>query len=142
DMGGGSVQLMRLAGAEPGESVSFPLGAVRATEDFLTNDQKAGLKALRKEVRRLVEEVDWFRGADGPLAGIGGSVRNLAAAAQRLFELPNGGVQGFRLTREMLEGVVEEIAGQDADERGEIPGINPDRGDVILAAAVVLESIL
>jgi exopolyphosphatase/guanosine-5'-triphosphate,3'-diphosphate pyrophosphatase len=76
------------------------------------------------------------------VAGIGGSVRNLAAAAQRLHELPNGGVQGFVLTAEMLSAVVEELAARDVEERRELPGINPDRGDVILAAAVVLESLL
>ena len=142
DMGGGSVQLMRLDDGRLHESASFPLGAVRATEDFLDGDQKSGVKALRREVRRLVEETEWFTGDRGPLAGIGGSVRNLAAAAQRLHELPNGGVQGFVLTAEMLGAVVEELAARDVDGRRALPGINPDRGDVILAAAVVLESIL
>ena len=103
DMGGGSVQLMQLRGRALGESTSLPLGAVRATEDFLAGeDQKAGIKALRREVRKRVAELDWFTADAGPLAGIGGSVRNLAAAAQRLHELPNGGVQGFSLTAEML----------------------------------------
>jgi exopolyphosphatase/guanosine-5'-triphosphate,3'-diphosphate pyrophosphatase len=142
DMGGGSVQLMQLTGQDLAASASFPLGAVRATEDFLAGEQKSGLKALRREVRRVVADVPWFTAQDGPVAGIGGSVRNLAAAAQRLHELPNGGVQGFVLTAEMLSAVVEELAARDVEERRELPGINPDRGDVILAAAVVLESLL
>jgi exopolyphosphatase/guanosine-5'-triphosphate,3'-diphosphate pyrophosphatase len=141
-MGGGSVQLMQLAGRDLGAAASFPLGAVRATEEFLGGDQKSGLKALRREVRKLVSGLEWFAADAGPLAGIGGSVRNLAAAAQRLHELPNGGVQGFRLTAEMLGAVVEELAARDVEARRELPGINPDRGDVILAAAVVLETIL
>jgi exopolyphosphatase/guanosine-5'-triphosphate,3'-diphosphate pyrophosphatase len=142
DMGGGSVQLMRLAGQDVSESVSLPLGAVRTTEDFLADDQKSGLKALRKEVRGQVGEQEWFDAGGGPIAAIGGSVRNLAAAAQRLHELPNGGVQGFSLTRDMLETVVEELAGRSVAERRAMAGINPDRGDVILAAAVVLDAIL
>jgi exopolyphosphatase/guanosine-5'-triphosphate,3'-diphosphate pyrophosphatase len=141
DMGGGSVQLMRLRDGTPGESCSLPLGAVRTTEQFLAGDQKSGLKALRREVRRLVGEIEWFV-AEGPLAGIGGSVRNLAAAAQRLHDLPNGGVQGFSLTAAMVDALVEELARRGVDERRRLPGINPDRGDVILAAAVVLETIL
>lgn len=143
DMGGGSVQLMQLSGRRLGESVSLPLGAVRTTEDFLSDDdQKSGLKALRKEVRTLVGELDWFTAKDGPIAGIGGSVRNIAAAAQRLGDLPNGGVQGFSLTADLLSGVVGELAGRSVEERRALPGISPDRGDVILAAAVVLETIL
>jgi len=69
-------------------------------------------------------------------------VRNLAAAAQRLAELPNGGVQGFALTTELVSAVTEEIAGRSIEERRALTGINPDRGDVILAAAVVLETLL
>jgi len=142
DMGGGSVQLMELTGRTLGESVSLPLGAVRTTEDFLAGDQKSGLKALRKEVRREVGDLTWFDGTRGPVAGIGGSVRNLAAAAQRLHELPNGGVQGFALTADMLGALVQELAGRTVEERRRLSGISPDRGDVILAAAVVLETIL
>lgn len=146
DMGGGSVQLMQLRDRDLGESVSLPLGAVRATEDFLSgDDQRTGVKALRKEVRKLVGEHGWFDGNRNPsarLAGIGGSVRNIAAAAQRLHELPNGGVQGFSLTAAMVSTMVEELANRTVDERRELSGISPDRGDVILAAAVVLETIL
>jgi exopolyphosphatase/guanosine-5'-triphosphate,3'-diphosphate pyrophosphatase len=138
DMGGGSIQLMHLAGRDLAESVSLPFGAVRATEEY------DGVKALRKAVRRALSEVDWFAcgEAGAPLAGIGGSVRNIAAAAQRLRELPNGGVQGFALTTEMLGEVIAELESRDVEERRALPGINPDRGDVILAAAVVLETIL
>ena len=143
DMGGGSIQLMRLQDAEMTDWVSRPLGAVRATEAFLSDDdQKSGIKALRKEVKRALGELDWLDSGAGPLAGIGGSVRNLAAAAQRLHDLPNGGVQGFALTAEMAGAVVAELAGRSVGERRALPGVNPDRGDVILAAAVVLETIL
>ena len=143
DMGGGSVQLMQLRDGRLGESVSLPLGAVRTTEDFLAGeDQKSELKALRKHVRKLVGEHEWFAGKGGPIAGIGGSVRNITAAVQRMRELPNGGVQGFALTAEMLGEVVAELSERDVEERRALPGINPDRGDVILAAAVVLETIL
>lgn len=138
DMGGGSVQIMRLAGGSLAESVSLPFGAVRATEDH------DGVKPLRKAVRKALAGLDWFECGDDarPFAGIGGSVRNIAAAAQRMRELPNGGVQGFQLTAEMVSEVVAELESRDVAGRRALPGINPDRGDVILAAAVVLETIL
>ena len=142
DMGGGSVQLMRLRDRTVAESVALPLGAVRTTESFLDGDQRSGLKSLRKEVRRLVGEHSWFGAAEGPLAAIGGSVRNIATAAQRLYGLPNGGVQGFELTADHVARVVDELAGRSIEERRALSGISPDRGDVILAAAVVLQTIL
>jgi exopolyphosphatase/guanosine-5'-triphosphate,3'-diphosphate pyrophosphatase len=142
DMGGGSIQLMRLCDGEMTDWVSRPLGAVRATEAYLAEDQKSGIKALRKEVRKLVGSLDWLDASAGRLAGIGGSIRNLAGAAQRLHDQPNGGVQGFCFTAEMVGNVVSELAARTVEERRALPGINPDRGDVILAAAVVLETIL
>ena len=120
-------------------------GARHARRSSPATTRRPGIKALRKErAQSWLGELDWFDADAGPLAAIGGSVRNIAAAAQRLHELPNGGVQGFSLTTEMVGGRRRaELAGRSG--RGapaRSPGINPDRGDVILAAAVVLETIL
>src|SRR5262249_48447717 len=73
DMGGGSIQLMRLHDAEMAEWVSLPFGAVRATETFLPGeDPKSEVKALRKEVRKALGKLEWLDQDAGPLAGIGG----------------------------------------------------------------------
>jgi exopolyphosphatase/guanosine-5'-triphosphate,3'-diphosphate pyrophosphatase len=70
-------------------------------------------------------------------------VRNLAAAAQKRMDHPDtGGVQGFRLTREALEELIEELAGMPPSKRGGVPGIKPDRGDVILGGAVTLGALM
>jgi exopolyphosphatase/guanosine-5'-triphosphate,3'-diphosphate pyrophosphatase len=146
DMGGGSVQLMRIEDRQLHESGSWPLGAVRATEDFLGENGANGkaLKALRKHVAKIVGECDWLPDGDGgAFAGIGGTVRNLASAAQKRAGHPDtGGVQGFRLTREALEELIEELAEMPPSKRGSVPGIKPDRGDVILGGAAVLAAIM
>jgi exopolyphosphatase/guanosine-5'-triphosphate,3'-diphosphate pyrophosphatase len=146
DMGGGSVQLMRIEGRQLRESGSWALGAVRATEQFLPDDEASPkqIKALRKHVAEVVESCDWLPDGDGgAFAGIGGTVRNLAAAAQKRADYPDtNGVQGFALTREALEDLIDELAGMPASKRGSVPGIKPDRGDVILAGAVVLAAIM
>jgi exopolyphosphatase / guanosine-5'-triphosphate,3'-diphosphate pyrophosphatase len=69
-------------------------------------------------------------------------VRNLAAAAQRAADQVDIGVQGFVITREALADLVGTLAGLHASERGEVPGIKPGRGDIILAAAVTIETVL
>ena len=47
----------------------------------------------------------------GPrLVGIGGTVRNLAAAAQRAADVPEFGVQGYVITRDALDELVDELA--------------------------------
>jgi exopolyphosphatase/guanosine-5'-triphosphate,3'-diphosphate pyrophosphatase len=145
DLGGGSLQLTRVAERRPVALDSFPLGAVRLTEELLGDPGPATKKQLarvRARVRETVE--DWFAEPGGErVVGVGGAVRNLAAAAQSAdighYDL---GVQGFVLTAGALGELVGTLAELPASERGAIPGIKPGRGDIILAAAVALETVL
>jgi exopolyphosphatase/guanosine-5'-triphosphate,3'-diphosphate pyrophosphatase len=149
DVGGGSVQAMRLEGRRMTHSASWQLGAVRVSEAFLPGDDSASpkqLKALRKHVKSEIEGASWFTGADskaGPRAvGIGGTIRNLASAAERRAGLPETDAQGYLLTRDDLESLIEELASMAPQKRGRVPGIKPDRGDVILGGAVVLATMM
>jgi exopolyphosphatase/guanosine-5'-triphosphate,3'-diphosphate pyrophosphatase len=76
------------------------------------------------------------------LAGLGGTIRNLAAAVQKRLEVPDLDVQGFVLTLEALEELIEELASRPASKRGSVRGIKPDRGDVILGGAVVVAAAM
>jgi len=143
DMGGGSIQLSRIEERRLKDAESLPLGAVRVSERFLP-DEDAPAKAMKKLGRHVAEQIErlgWWGGSPR-LAGIGGSIRNLAAAAQKRDGYPDSGVQGFVLTREMLGELVDELAERPASKRGRLPGVKPDRGDVILGAALVLASAM
>ncbi|MGZ4277572.1 MAG: Ppx/GppA phosphatase family protein [Solirubrobacteraceae bacterium] len=145
DLGGGSMQLVHVAGRHARELDSWPLGAVRVTERFLDDDRPAKSKAL-KEVREYVARelgrAEWLKTSGDRLVGIGGTVRNLAAAAQRDLEIPEFGVGGFVLTRDELDRLVEELAELTPKERGKLPGIKPARGDLILAGALVVQTVM
>jgi exopolyphosphatase / guanosine-5'-triphosphate,3'-diphosphate pyrophosphatase len=144
DLGGGSLQLVRVDRRLAQESGSWRLGTVRMTERFLP-DETAGrkqLKALRAHVREELAGAPWLATSGQRLVALGGTVRNLAAAAQHRAGLPSLGVQGFVLERDALSELVTDLAGMTADERGGLPGIKPERGDVILAGAATLEAVL
>jgi exopolyphosphatase/guanosine-5'-triphosphate,3'-diphosphate pyrophosphatase len=143
DIGGGSIQAMRLADRRLTEAESLPLGSVRVSEEFLPGEKATakGMKALRKRVESDLAELGWWEGG-GRLVGIGGTIRNLAAAAMRDTELPLMDAQGFRLDRDELEELIELLAGRPASKRGDVRGIKPDRGDVILGGALVLAAAL
>jgi exopolyphosphatase/guanosine-5'-triphosphate,3'-diphosphate pyrophosphatase len=77
------------------------------------------------------------------LAGIGGTVRNLAAAAQLAAEpavLRRAGLRARRATA--LDALIERARRAAASERGEVPGIKPERGDLILAGALVIQTVM
>jgi exopolyphosphatase / guanosine-5'-triphosphate,3'-diphosphate pyrophosphatase len=145
DVGGGSIQLVHVADRLTQSYCSFPLGAVRLTEQFLAGagpPRKRELARLRAYVLKELGDASWLRAKGGRLVGLGGAVRNLAAAAQRAAGSPDLGVQGYLLTRRTLSELADELARLPTSERGSVPGIKPGRGDIILAAAVALESVL
>jgi exopolyphosphatase/guanosine-5'-triphosphate,3'-diphosphate pyrophosphatase len=145
DIGGGSMQLTHVEDRHAREMVSFPFGAVRLTEQFLPGDgpaKKKELAKLRAHVEEALSGLDWLASSGKRLVGIGGAVRNLAAAAQAVDGTPDLGVQGFVITPKVLTNLASELAGRTVAERGQVPGIKPGRGDIILASAVVLDEVV
>jgi exopolyphosphatase/guanosine-5'-triphosphate,3'-diphosphate pyrophosphatase len=145
ETGGGSIQLIEVADRHAVSLRSFPLGAVRVTEQFLPGTgpaKKRDLQRVRAHVRELLADEPGLAGAGDRIVGMGGAVRNLAAAAQRMANQPDIGVQGFVITREMLADLVQTLAELPVDERGEVPGIKVGRADIILASALVIETVV
>ena len=152
DIGGGSMQLINVVGRREIDSVSYPLGAVRATEQFLSDTpasrptRRKDLQRVRDHVEKTLRDAPWLTEHGGRLVGTGGAVRNLAAAAQRAaFGSVGGidiGVQGFLISADALGEVVSTLAALPPAERDTVPGIKPGRADIILAAAVTLQTVL
>jgi exopolyphosphatase/guanosine-5'-triphosphate,3'-diphosphate pyrophosphatase len=145
DLGGGSMQLVAVTDRDARELESWPLGAVRMTERFLADGGPASAKqlgALREHVRATLARTPWVASSGSRLVGIGGTVRNLATAAEAAAGLPSIGVQGFHLTADALRDLVERLAALPASERGRVAGIKPARADIILAGAVVVQTVI
>jgi exopolyphosphatase/guanosine-5'-triphosphate,3'-diphosphate pyrophosphatase len=152
DIGGGSIQLIRVAGRLDTDLASYPLGAVRVTEQFLSDSppnrptRRKDLQRVRDHVERTLRDATWLTARGGRLVGTGGAVRNLAAAAQRAaFGSVGGidiGVQGFVISTDALDELVSTLAALPPEERNTVPGIKPGRADIILGAAVTLQTVL
>ena len=150
DLGGGSLQLVRVADRLISASGSWPLGTVRMSERFLPPNgpaKRKQLEELREHVAVELAQAPWLaedaRAQHGRrIVGIGGTVRNLAAAAQRAAGLPSNGVQGMVVERDALDELVARLAALPAAERASVPGIKPARADLILAGAVVVQGVL
>jgi exopolyphosphatase / guanosine-5'-triphosphate,3'-diphosphate pyrophosphatase len=171
DLGGGSMQLVRVADRLARESGSWRVGTVRMSELFLPANgpaKRRQIEELHDHVAGELKQARWLgdagRRAGGPegrvgqrarkagsdsapaasrrLVGIGGTVRNLAAAAQRAAGLPSNGVQGMVIEEKALDELVQRLASLPAAERASVPGIKPARADLILAGAVVMQGVL
>ncbi len=145
DLGGGSLQLVRVVDRNAQELGSWRLGAVRMTERFLPANgpaKRRQIDELGEHVARELEQAQWLARAGPRLVGIGGTVRNLAAAVQRAEGLPSNGVQAMIISSEALGELVERLAALPASQRSSVPGIKPARADLVLAGAIVVQGAL
>ena len=141
DLGGGSLQLVRVVDRLAHESGSWGLGSVRMTERFLPGPgpaKRRQLEELREHVARELAQASWLDRTGRRIVGLGGTVRNLAVASQRALGRPSNGVQGTTIERDVLEELVWRLAALPVVERSGVPGIKPVRADVILAGALVV----
>jgi len=148
DLGGGSLQLLRVDDRLPRQCGSWRVGTVLMSERYLPVNgppKRKQLDELQCHVTEELSQARWLEqlgGEGGRLVGLGGTVRNLAAAAQRAAELPSIGVQGMVIERDALQELVARLAELPARERATVPGIKPARADIILAGAIVVQSVL
>jgi exopolyphosphatase/guanosine-5'-triphosphate,3'-diphosphate pyrophosphatase len=144
DLGGGSLQVVRVVDRLPRETGSWRLGTVRMTERFLPNapTEPARIQDLREYVDIELEQEHWLSEAGWRVVGLGGTIRNLAATTSRALGVWRRTVQGTVVERAALGELIERLSRMTVAERAELPGIKPSRADLILAGAVVVERVL
>ena len=144
DIGGGSLELALSADGLLERLLSLPLGAIRMTEEFLSDGKRKGLTRLRKYARRKLEKnlliSDW-RGSRVICSG--GTATNLAGIL-----LARGGMESARtvhgtvVPRVDLEHIVDVLYNMSSGERQGVAGLNPVRADIIVAGLAVIAEVV
>ncbi len=140
DIGGGSLEVMRVTGRVLSRVQSVPLGAIYARERYLPGDPPSAreLRDLRKAVRQQLETPD----RHPLLFGTGGAVRNLARIARIQRAHPVQRLHGLELTRREVRRLAQQLAGASIEERRKIPGVGSNRADTLHAAAIVIDEVM
>jgi exopolyphosphatase / guanosine-5'-triphosphate,3'-diphosphate pyrophosphatase len=143
DVGGGSTELIRCAGAEVEELVSLDLGAVRLTERHLRADPPAPdeLAAVEQATAGALQALPPRWGGDA-VVGIAGTVTTLATVKQRLDDYDTERVNGSTLSATEVQDMAQRFAAQPLAERRSIVGLDPARADVILAGTLIVSALL
>ncbi|HYM69196.1 MAG TPA: hypothetical protein VEZ44_06335 [bacterium] len=145
DIGGGSVELTRGTSRRVEESHSVPLGCVVLTQRFLAHDppQDGEVAALRAHVARtLAPLLDRFGREPDAAIGVGGTITTLAALVQELVPYDPDRVHGYRLALPQVAGALDVLRARPLEARRTLPGLQPERADVIIAGALVLHDVL
>ncbi len=146
DIGGGSLELALAADGVLDNLVSLPFGALRSTERYLREGgtTRKAIIRLRRDVRRELRDIlprrDW-RGAQ--LIGSGGTFTNLAGMhLSRRGIVTARNVHATAVPRVDVEHILDALALMPADERRTVPGLNPERADIIVAGLAVAAEVI
>lgn len=140
DIGGGSVEVTLVDNGEIFASQSFRMGTVRLIERFRRDG--ADESVFHQQVREYVELSNkWLHDELGDrrvdvCVGTGGNCEALADLALSL-----GGAR-FQVPAASLDALVEQLLSTSFEERMQQFGLRPDRADVIMPAALVLQQLL
>jgi exopolyphosphatase/guanosine-5'-triphosphate,3'-diphosphate pyrophosphatase len=146
DIGGGSLELIGAVDGLVEQTLSLPLGAVRLTEIHLPGDRtiQRELAALRKHIRkqfkRGLSSRDWSAAA---VIGSGGTFTTLGRVAQARRGVTAGNtVHGASVETAEVERLLDWLASRNPEQRRQVPGLNPERADIIIAGLAVTAELL
>jgi exopolyphosphatase/guanosine-5'-triphosphate,3'-diphosphate pyrophosphatase len=144
DLGGASLQLTRVRNRKTGAISSLPLGAVRTSRRFLRHDPPRAreLQALRIEIRERILGALPSAGRGEVMVGLGGTIRTLAGIHLQAHRGERKRRHGLRLRQSDITAVRERLEAVTRRKRGKIRGLNPERADIILAGAIVVEEAM
>jgi exopolyphosphatase/guanosine-5'-triphosphate,3'-diphosphate pyrophosphatase len=142
DVGGGSTEVITAANGGVRNSVSIPIGAVRLTERYLESDPPAIGEALRLDdkIDRELAKLDLASGI--PIVGTAGTATTMAAFALGLTKYDPDKVTGHKLTAEDVDRMRQRLFAASTAERREMPGIEPQRADVIAAGVAIYQRVM
>ena len=141
DIGGGSMEVVFVAGTAVDQVHPLPLGAVRLAERYTKSDplKKRHWRKLKRAIdRALAESMGKPPFHPEVIIGSGGTFTNLGEMVQAEREGKAGPVQGYALTRAEVVSLLHRLRVMPLDARKEMPGLNPRRADIIVAGAAAV----
>jgi exopolyphosphatase/guanosine-5'-triphosphate,3'-diphosphate pyrophosphatase len=137
DLGGGSLELVRIADGAIHERLSLPLGALK-----LDVARKRSRRALATAIEDGLERLDWAElGRGKPFYAVGGSWRALAQLHMHLTGWPLPVIHHHVLPPDAPERLVRTLAHISVKSLKDVPAISSSRAPQLPGAAALLRSV-
>lgn len=148
DIGGGSTEIM-IGGDRTYQYLdSFRLGAIRLSNLYLPREETGPIspdqyKRIQHHIRNtIIHAVKKIRTLKPSIAvGSSGTIMNLAEIAAKT-QHPDGNGSGSTLSLKELQKVTGMLCSLSLEQRRKVPGMNPERADIIVAGAAIVETLL
>jgi exopolyphosphatase/guanosine-5'-triphosphate,3'-diphosphate pyrophosphatase len=147
DVGGGSVEITLGTREEVKFARSFKIGAIRLTERFVTSDPLSG-RDERKLVQHISAQVDRYlaqvvtAGYD-QVIGTSGTILSLGTVATALERgtVPSE-IRNLRVEAKSIHRLRKTVIKLDLAKRLKLQGLDPRRADLVVAGAVLVDTLL
>lgn len=130
--------------------LSIPIGVVTLAERF-PEGETVTQAWFRDMVETVKAELAAFRNADpmrevfdndrAHMVGTSGAITSLAGMHLGLRRYDRSQVDGIWMTRDQCDAAANLLLGLNARQRAEQPCIGPDRADLVLAGAAILQAV-
>lgn len=148
DIGGGSTEIIWWTKHKEEKRISsIPLGMVHLAETFLPSDppEDSEITRCEKAIAKILDErLIWTtpEARGDVLIGTAGTLTTLAAMDQELGIYDPERIQGYRLSREAVERLFDEIRMSPRKELVGRAGLESGREDVILAGTLIVKALM
>jgi exopolyphosphatase/guanosine-5'-triphosphate,3'-diphosphate pyrophosphatase len=147
DVGGGSVEITLGNASAIQAARSFKIGVIRLTERFVQSDPLSGRderklsKHILSEIGRHCDQITTI-GFDRVI-GTSGTILSLGAvAATAARGAPPNELRNLRVSAKQVRKLRKGIVALGPEQRLSVPGLDPRRADLVVAGAVLLDTIL
>jgi exopolyphosphatase / guanosine-5'-triphosphate,3'-diphosphate pyrophosphatase len=138
DLGGGSLELVRVCNGEVGELVSLPLGVFAAAQ--LRNQ---GATKLASTVQRHIAKISWIWGCDDlPLYLVGGSWRSLARFHIHQTGFGLSVLSNYQMTPADARTMPDRLAKMSRSQLAAIPSMPGGRIPMLANSASLLSALV
>ncbi|HEX7485791.1 MAG TPA: Ppx/GppA phosphatase family protein, partial [Vicinamibacterales bacterium] len=146
DIGGGSMEVTLGTATDTHLARSFPLGAIRLTDKYVSSDplSKGDERRLVKHIRsQFGEFAEQLRAAGFSrviaTSGTSLSLGEVAMAGGRLFGSDT--IHHTRIPAKTLHRTRKQVVALDMQRRLRLPGLDSRRADLVVAGAVLLDTV-
>jgi exopolyphosphatase / guanosine-5'-triphosphate,3'-diphosphate pyrophosphatase len=156
DIGGGSTELSWATNRKGGRGpkleswFSAPIGVVTLADLHPEqSDTRAWYDGMKRGAAEMIAAFDADRviakklhAGVGHIIGTSGAVTSLAGVHLKLERYARRLVDGIWISKDDTYAAINLLAGQDRDRRAQNPCIGPERADLVLAGAAILDAVL
>ena len=144
DMGGGSTEIVRFAGARIENCVSLPYGSLSLYKRFVKGilPTSGELKKIRSFAMRQLECIDWLENVGGHLCLIGGTGRAIVRLHRDINARADEPMNGYTFDAAEIEHLIETIMAHRKAGARRVLRVDPDRVHTILPGMAAIACLV